>query len=83
MENEVKNNQPIENENKTVSRGVWGDINLTTELPVSAVIQFLNILNQRLVDIESMLTITTEDGNKITLTEWYNLTNQEKPSEEK
>ena len=51
----------------------WKDVQLTPDMSVSMLINFLNVLNQRLANLEDIIEITAEDGRKMTLTEYYNL----------
>ena len=62
----------MEEQNKQTSQG-WKDVQLTPDMSVSMLINFLNVLNQRLANLEDIIEITAEDGRKITLTEYYNL----------
>ena len=62
----------MEEQNKQTSQG-WKDVQLTSDMSVSMLINFLNVLNQRLANLEDIIEITAEDGRKITLKEYYNL----------
>lgn len=62
----------MEEQNKQKSQG-WKDVQLTSDMSVSMLINFLNVLNQRLANLEDIIEITAEDGRKMTLTEYYNL----------
>ncbi len=62
----------MEEQNKQTSKG-WKDVQLTPDMSVSMLINFLNVLNQRLANLEDIIEITAEDGRKMTLTEYYNL----------
>ena len=62
----------MEEQNKQTSQG-WKDVQLTSDMSVSMLINFLNVLNQRLANLEDIIEITAEDGRKMTLTEYYNL----------
>ena len=62
----------MEEQNKQISQG-WKDVQLTPDMSVSMLINFLNVLNQRLSNLEDIIEITAEDGRKMTLTEYYNL----------
>ena len=62
----------MEEQNKETSQG-WKDVQLTPDMSVSMLINFLNVLNQRLANLEDIIEITAEDGRKMTLTEYYNL----------
>ena len=62
----------MEEQNKQTNQG-WKDVQLTSDMSVSMLINFLNVLNQRLANLEDIIEITAEDGRKMTLTEYYNL----------
>ena len=62
----------MEEQNKQTSQG-WKDVQLIPDMSVSMLINFLNVLNQRLSNLEDIIEITAEDGRKMTLTEYYNL----------
>lgn len=49
----------------------WQDVQISPELPLSALIQFLNVLNQRLVAVENNTTIKNDDGKYVSLTDLY------------
>lgn len=66
----------MENENKTPQtqepKG-WRDVVITPEMPLGAIVQFFNILNQRLCTIEDNLVVETNNGDKLTLSELYRI----------
>lgn len=70
MGKEVKanaNEAEIENEG-------WRTVQIDQELPLSAIVHFLNILNQRLCTIEDLISVKDDkDGNSYTLTEIYHM----------
>lgn len=49
----------------------WKDVVITPDMPLAAIVQFLNILNQRLCNIEDNLVVTQEDGTQMSLTQIY------------
>ena len=49
----------------------WKDVTITPDMPLAAIVQFLNVLNQRLCGIEDNLKIQTPDGQEISITEIY------------
>ena len=49
----------------------WQDVQISPELPLSALIQFLNVLNQRLVAVENNTTVKNDDGKYVSLTDLY------------
>ena len=62
----------MENQNQTpqVPQG-WKDINIVSDMPLTALVQFLNILNQRLCAVEDNTFIKDDQGNMISLTRLY------------
>lgn len=51
----------------------WKDINLGPDTPVSVLISFINVLNQRLCLLEDHVSIKLEDGRVVTVTELFKL----------
>ena len=62
----------MENQNQTpqVPQG-WKDVNIVPDMPLTAMVQFLNILNQRLCTVEDNTFIKDDQGNMISLTKLY------------
>lgn len=62
----------MENQNQTpqVPQG-WKDVNIVPDMPLTAMVQFLNILNQRLCAVEDNTFIKDDQGNMISLTKLY------------
>lgn len=62
----------MENQNQTpqLPQG-WKDVNIVPDMPLSAMVQFLNILNQRLCAVEDNTFIKDDQGNMISLTKLY------------
>ena len=83
MENQEKNvNQPQEQTEKKVQG--WKDVVITPDMPLTAIVQFLNVLNQRLCTIEDNLNIEMQNGEKLSITEIYRIqAEQEKNKEDK
>ena len=83
MENQEKNvNQPQEQTEKKVQG--WKDVVITPDMPLTAIVQFLNVLNQRLCTIEDNLNIEMQNGEKLSITEIYRIqAEQEKNQENK
>lgn len=86
MENQEKNvNQPQEQTEKKVQG--WKDVVITPDMPLTAIVQFLNVLNQRLCTIEDNLTVEMQNGEKLSITEIYRIqaeqAEQEKNKESK
>lgn len=80
MENQEKNvNQPQEQKVQG-----WKDVVITPDMPLTAIVQFLNILNQRLCTIEDNLSVEMPTGEKLSITEIYRLqAEQEEQSKNK
>lgn len=69
-------------ENKQLTN-TWRDVQLTPEMSVYLLIDFLNVLNQRLSLLEDVIKIHDENGNEISITEYYKRTStQENPNAE-
>ena len=60
-------------ENQTRIPQGWKDVTIVPDMPLSAMIQFLNILNQRLCSVEDNTFIKDDQGNMISLTKMYAL----------
>lgn len=62
----------MENQNQTpqVPQG-WKDVNIVPDMPLTAMVQFLNILNQRLCAVEDNTFIKDDEGNMLSLTKLY------------
>lgn len=72
MENQEKNvNQSQEQTEKKVQG--WKDVVITPDMPLTAIVQFLNVLNQRLCTIEDNLTVEMQNGEKLSITEIYRI----------
>lgn len=59
-----------QNQNVQVPQG-WKDVNIVPDMPLSAMVQFLNILNQRLCAVEDNTFIKDDQGNMLSLTKLY------------
>ena len=86
MENQEKNvNQAQEQTEKKVQG--WKDVVITQDMPLTAIVQFLNVLNQRLCTIEDNLSVEMQNGEKLSITEIYRIqaeqAEQEKNKENK
>ena len=51
----------------------WKDVTITPDMPLTAIIQFFNVLNQRLCTIEDNLTVEMPTGEKLSITQVYAL----------
>lgn len=62
----------MENQNQTpqLPQG-WADVQIVPDMPLSALIQFLNILNGRLCAVENETFVKDDQGNMISLTKLY------------
>lgn len=60
-------------ENQTRIPQGWKDVTIVPDMPLTAMIQFLNILNQRLCTVEDNTFIKDDQGNMISLTKMYAL----------
>jgi hypothetical protein len=62
----------MENQNQTPQvPQSWKDVTIVPDMPLSAMVQFLNILNQRLCSVEDNTFIKDDQGNMISLTKLY------------
>ena len=69
-------------ENKQLTN-TWRDVQLNPEMSVYLLVDFLNVLNQRLSLLEDVIKINDENGNEISITEYYKRTStQENPKTE-
>lgn len=60
----------MENTENRVPQG-WRDVQIVPDMPLSALVNFLNVLNQRLCSLEDIVTVSGEDGQPISLTDLY------------
>lgn len=79
MENQNLNNQPQE---QREPQG-WKDVVITPDMPLGAIVQFFNVLNQRLCNIEDNLMVTQPDGTQMSLTQIYALQAQAQKEQSK
>ena len=83
MENQEKNVNQSEEQTEKKVQG-WKDVVITPDMPLTAIVQFLNVLNQRLCTIEDNLNIEMQNGEKLSITEIYRIqAEQEKNKENK
>ena len=64
----MENNQ---NQNVVEQIQGWADVQLSADMPLNALVQFLNVLNQRLVTLEDHVVLTGPEGQQKTITEIY------------
>lgn len=62
----------MENTENKVPQG-WRDVQIVPDMPLSALVNFLNVLNQRLCALEDIVTVPGEDGKATSLTDLYAL----------
>ena len=86
MENQEKNVNQTEEQTEKKVQG-WKDVVITPDMPLTAIVQFLNVLNQRLCTIEDNLSVEMQNGEKLSITEIYRIqaeqAEQEKNKENK
>ena len=51
----------------------WRDVVITPDMPLAAIVQFLNILNQRLCTIEDNLKVEMPTGEQLSISEVYRI----------
>lgn len=63
----------MENQNQNVNQQPqgWKDVNIVPDMPLTAIVHFLNILNQRLCNVEDNLIINHPNGEVSSLTDLY------------
>ena len=71
MENQNINQEQTQ-EQPNQAQG-WRDVVITPDMPLSAIVQFLNVLNQRLCGIEDIVTIALPTGEEVSVTKAYEL----------
>ena len=69
MENQNLNQEQME---QREPQG-WRDVVINPDMPLSALVQFFNILNQRLCTLEDNVTVEVAEGNRLPITEVYRL----------
>lgn len=60
-------------QNQTPKIPGWADIMITDEIPLKNVVEFLNVLNQRLALVEDNVFIKEPDGSMVNLTKHYQI----------
>lgn len=73
MENQEKNVNQVQEQRV---QG-WKDVVITPDMPLAAMVQFFNILNQRLCTIEDNTLVEMPTGEKLSITQIYALQAQE------
>lgn len=64
----MENNTPKTENNQPQG---WKDVQIVPDMPLNALLGFLNVLNQRLCTLEDLTLVDGPAGKKITLTEAY------------
>ena len=60
----------------------WAEVVINSNLSVSAVIDFLNVLNQRLCTLENIVSVPDENGEHHSITELYKAQTQMQENQE-
>ncbi len=55
----------------------WKDVQITTDMPLNIIVNFCNVLNQRLCALEDVTTTIGPNGKAISLTDLYALQAEE------
>lgn len=58
-------------------KGGWSTVNITPDMPLSMIIQFMNVLNQRLCFIEDNQKVQINEGQVVTITELMKMQEEE------
>ena len=66
----VNTNETVQNENENYVPG-WKDARITLEMPLHMIVDFLNILNNRLCFLEDSIKLSDGNGNTMSVTEFY------------
>lgn len=51
----------------------WRDVVITPDMPLAAIVQFFNVLNQRLCTIEDNLKVEMPTGEQLSISEIYRI----------
>lgn len=51
----------------------WRDVVITPDMPLTAIVQFFNVLNQRLCTIEDNLKVEMPTGEQLSISEIYRI----------
>ena len=86
MENEKRPQEQTEQEQKqepekNTPQG-WKDVVITPDMPLAAMVQFFNVLNQRLCTIEDNTIVEMPNGEKLSITQIYALQAEEEQKEQ-
>ena len=69
MENQNLNQEQME---KKEPQG-WKDVVINPDMPLAALVQFFNVLNQRLCTIEDNLMVEMPTGEQLSISEVYRI----------
>lgn len=64
----VNTNETVQSENYVPG---WKDAKITVEMPLHMIVDFLNILNNRLCFLEDSIRLADNEGNTMSVTEFY------------
>lgn len=68
----MENQNVNQNQEQKQPQG-WKDVVITPDMPLSAIVQFLNVLNQRLCTIEDNLKVEMPTGEQLSISEIYRI----------
>ena len=79
MENEKRPQEQTEQKQEPEQNAPqgWKDVVITPDMPLAALVQFFNVLNQRLCTIEDNTIVEMPTGEKLSITQIYALQAQE------
>ena len=60
----------VNNQEQEQTHG-WGDVQINSNMSLDMLVNFLNILNQRLVTVENFVTIPDQKGKMVSITDFY------------
>ena len=60
----------VNNQEQEQTQG-WGDVQINSNMSLDMLVNFLNILNQRLVTVENFVTIPDQKGKMVSMTDFY------------
>ena len=60
----------VNNQEQEQTQG-WGDVQINSNMSLDMLVNFLNILNQRLVTVENFVTVPDQKGKMVSITDFY------------
>ena len=60
----------VNNQEQEQTQG-WGDVQINSNMSLDMLVNFVNILNQRLVTVENFVTIPDQKGKMVSITDFY------------